>query len=274
MDVVNQSPGLPRLADYLAFVRRHRVLLVSLVSLGLLFGIVWSMRQPSTYSSTVSIALSPVPKYVTTPGETLPPEVTIDTDAQLLSSPDVVEAVADRLGIDPSEVEKRVSVSASANSHVLHVTVTSRSRQRSADAANAAAEALLDVRRQTLGALNDSQLNQVRILLTHKEDQLIRTQSRRLVVPATDELFADVMRLRASLDELEAARAEPGDIIRSAKAPARHDYANTEVPLTSGPMVGLLLGCLIGATRDSGLVRAPTAHIAKNFAHPVRRTAG
>ena len=123
-----------------------------------------------------------MPKYVTTPNELLPPEVTIDTDAQLLNSPQVASAIADTLDIDPVGVEQRVSVTASANTHVLHVTVTSGSRTRAADAANAAAAAFIDVRRDTLGALSDSQVNQVRIMLAGQEELLNSTQSRRLVI--------------------------------------------------------------------------------------------
>ena len=55
---------------------------------GLLAGFAWSLQQPSTYSATTSVALTPVPKYVTpSTTELVPPEVTIDTDAQLLRQP-------------------------------------------------------------------------------------------------------------------------------------------------------------------------------------------
>ncbi len=273
MGVVSERAGLPLLTDYSRFLRRHRVLLVCLLGLGLLAGLAWSMRQPVTYSATTSIALAPVPKYVTTPNEMLPPEVTIDTDAQLLSSPVVVDAIADQLGIDSAGVEKRVSVTASANSHVLHVRVESRSRTRATAAANAAAAALIDVRRASLGALRDDQVNKVRIMLTSQEKQLASAQRRRLVIPETDELFASVLTFRNALDELEAAQDEPAEIVRPAEPPKRKDYANTEVPLTSGPMLGLLAGCMLGAARDRGLLRAPV-HTPRLSVHPVRPTAG
>jgi uncharacterized protein involved in exopolysaccharide biosynthesis len=246
------------------------VLFVCLVGLGLLGGVAMSMRQPATYSATVSIALAPVPKYVTTPSELPPPEVTIDTDAQLLNSPAVKEAIADRLGIDPVAVEERVSVTASPNSHVLHVTVRSRSRDRAADAANAAAAALIDVRGKTLGALRDNQVNQVRIMLAAAENRLTRTMSRRLVITETDELFAEVLSLRQSLDELEEARATPAEVTDPAVPPKRADYANTEVPVASWPMLGLLAACLIGAVRDSGFLRT-RARTPLVSIHPVRR---
>ena len=273
MGVVTDRPELPVVSDYIRFLRRHRVLFVCLIGVGLLAGMAWSMRQASTYSATVSISLVPVPKYVTTPNELLPPEVTIDTDAQLLNSPQVANAIADTLDIDPVGVEQRVSVTASANSHVLHVTVTSSSRTRAADAANAAAAAFIDVRRDALGALSDSQVNQVRIMLAGQEELLNSTQNRRLVILATDELYTNVLSLRSALDELEKAREQPAEVIVPAAPPKRADYANTEVPVVSGPMLGLLAACLLGAARDRGLLHAP-AHSPTIFVNPIRRPAG
>jgi uncharacterized protein involved in exopolysaccharide biosynthesis len=271
MDDLSTPTGLPTVTVYSRFLRRHRVLLLCLVTLGLLSGLVWSVRQPATYSATTSIAFVQVPKYVTTPGELLSPAVTVDTDAQLLSSPEVVDAIAHQLGIDPGAVEPRVSVTASANSHVLHVTVESRSRTRAAAAANAGAAALIGVRRASLGALQDEQLNLVRIMLADHEERLARAQRRRLVVPATDELFTSVLTLRQAVDELESARDRPAEVLRSAEPPKSKDYANTEVPVTSGPMVGLLVGCLLGAARDRGLLRAPVraTRLSVNPASPV-----
>jgi len=273
MGSVTRVAGLPLLSDYAAFARRHAKWLAVFVGVGLAAGLIWSARQPATYSATVSIAMTPVPKYVTVPSELLPPEVTVDTDAQLLRSPAVVDAIATELGVDPSTVEKRVAVTASANSHVLHVTVESGSPERSAAAANAAAGALIEVRGEALGALHDSQLNLIRVMLDSTEAQISRTMNRRLVNPETDELYLELFALRRALDELEAAQATPAEVIRVAEPPKRPDYANTEVPLASGLMLGLLVGCLVGAVRDRGLLRAPT-HSHSLSLHHVRPTAG
>ena len=65
MGHVNDRPGLPLLSDYTRFLRRHRAPLAALMVLGLLCGSVWSTRHPAAYSSTASVALAAVPKYVT-----------------------------------------------------------------------------------------------------------------------------------------------------------------------------------------------------------------
>lgn len=251
MAALTGGQGLPLWSDYTGFVRRHRVVVAVLVNFGLLTGLAWGMMQPATYSATASVALAQVPVYVMrSTGELVPPEVSIDTDAQLLHSPLLLGAVAEALGVDDGAASDRLSVTASPNSHVLHLTVASTSARRAADAANAAVTALVDVRRQALGSLRLDELRQLRLLVSSQERELGLEQSSRLVILANDELFASVLELRKSLDELEEARRQPAEVVAAARPPATPDHANTEVPVTSGAMLGLLAGCLLGVVRD------------------------
>lgn len=242
--------GLPLLSDQLRFLRRHRVLLAALVAAGFAVGLVLSLRQPTSWSATASVALAPVPKYVTPTTELAAPEVTVDTDAQLLLTPEVLGAVGRTIGTDADGARERISVSATPHSHVLHVTVRAGSPTRAADAANAAVAALAEVRGAHLGALRDDQVREVRLLLTGQQELLTRIMTRRLVVTATDEAFTHLLSLRAALDELEEARAEPVQVLRPAAPPPRADHGNLEVPVVSGTALGLLTGCLLGTARD------------------------
>jgi uncharacterized protein involved in exopolysaccharide biosynthesis len=247
MDALTERPGLPLWSDYPRFVRRHRALIVALMCLGLLVGFVWSLGRPTSYSATASVVLAPVPKYVTpSTSEIPPPEVTIDTDAQLLHSPEVLTAVADVLDTDADAAGNHLSVTASPNSHVLHVTVSARTPRAAADAADAAVAAFVKVRRASLGALQADQLRQVRLLISGQQELLAED----VVVPALDSLSAEVLELSNGLRELEEARRQPAIAIDAAVPPRHADRPNTEVPLTSGAMVGLLCACLLGAVRD------------------------
>jgi len=251
MAALTQGPGLPLWSDHTGFLRRHRVWVAVLMSIGLLTGLAWATMRPPTYSATASVALAQVPVYVMrSTNELVPPEVSIDTDAQLLHSPLVLSAVADALGLDDAAASEQLSVTASPNSHVLHLTVASTSALRAADAANAAVAALIEVRRQTLGAFRLEELRQLRLLISTQEQLLAKEQSRRLVIAANDELFASILELRTSLYELEEARLQPADVVGSARPPTVPDHANTEVPVTSGTLIGLLAGCLLGCARD------------------------
>jgi hypothetical protein len=272
MAVVNAPAGLPLWSDYPRFVRRHTVLFGALIGIGLLVGIAWSTQTPSTFSATATIALSPVPKYVTpSTTELVPPEVTIDTDAQLLQSPKVLGAIGAALGTDPDVASERLSISASPNSHVLHVTIKSSSAARAAAAANAAVAAFVDVRRDTLGALRQDQVRQLQLLVDTQERQLAREQVSRLVIPATDDLFAQIQLLREGLSELEEARREPARVVQPATPPRHADYANSEVPIASGPMLGLLAACLVGAARDRLRLLAERPARARNLPRPTGR---
>ena len=250
MGVLKQPPGLPLWSDYTRFARRHRVVLAASMGVGLLAGFAWSLQQPPTFSATASVRLVPVPVYVTSPTELVPPEVSIDTDAQLLYSSRVLGAVGDALGTDAEAASEVMSVTAAPQSQVLHVTVAADSAQLAAEAADAAASAFVDVRRDALGALRDDQLRQLRLFVSEQEQLLAREQRGRLVIPGNDELFAQILELRTSLDELEEARSQPAEVVRPAVPPRAPDHANTEVPMTSGAMLGLLAGCLLGAARD------------------------
>ncbi|MCY7400674.1 MAG: hypothetical protein LH477_06920 [Nocardioides sp.] len=262
---MTETSGLPLWSDYTRFVRRHRGLVGALIAVGLLGGWAWSMLlQPVTFSATASVALTSVPVYVAfSSSDLVPPEVSIDTDAQLLYSPRVQGAVATALGEDVERVGEHLSVTASPNSHVLHVSVTAASARRAAEAADAAVTAFVDVRREALGALTLDQQAQLRLRLSDQERLLAGTQARRLVIPASDDLFAQVLELRTSLNELEDARSTPGDVLGAAVVPDAADRANTEVPLVSGAMLGLLGGCLLGAARD---------RTGRHSEHPHRRT--
>lgn len=256
--VRSAAPGLPLLSDHARFVGRHRASLALCSLVGLLLGIVWSTGQPTSYSATSSLALTPVPKYLSPLSTQIaPPEVSIDTDAQLLHSPAVLAAVAQALGTDSDTAATRLSVIATANSHVLHVTVEADNPRAAANAANAATTAMVDVRRQALGSLQQGQLSQLEAALVAQQHALADAQARELVIPATDDLFTTLLELQTSLDELDEARAMPADVVRPAVAPRRGDYPNTEVPIVSGAMLGLLSGWVLGAARDRARARVP-----------------
>jgi uncharacterized protein involved in exopolysaccharide biosynthesis len=268
---LTSRPGLPLWSDYTAFARRNARTICALMLVGLLAGFAWSMQRPSTYSATASVALTPVPKYLTSTTELVAPAVTIDTDAQLLRSPQVLGVIADSLGTSPAAAIEHLSLSASPNSSVLHVTVRSTSPELAAEAADAAVASLITLRREVLGSLGLGQLRQMQALLTLKELELAKEQARRLVIPATDELFGEVVAIRTALDELEEARREPARVVQPAQLPTTTDYANTEVPVVSGLMLGLLAGCLLGAGRDRLRALSQRAAFTRNHPHPSGR---
>jgi hypothetical protein len=242
--------GLPLWSDHTRFLRRHRAVVEAAVGLGLLAGVAVGVLQPATWSATASVALAPIPVYVkTSAGELVPPEVSLDTDAQLLGSPEVLGAVGRELGVDVDEAADHLAVSASAQTRVLHITITASSAADAQAATSAAVKEFVALRGEVLGALGEEPLRELRLALDTRESELAQVRERRIVLD-DDELFLEVLDLRAALDELEAAQAVPADVITPAEVPDAPDYANTEVPVVSGAGLGLLLGLLIALARD------------------------
>ena len=251
MGAVTRRPGLPTWSDHTAFLRRHRALIALAMLLGVLVGAAWSWRQPSSYSATASVALAPVPVYVAaSTDELVPPEVSVDTDAQLLRSGPVLDAIGQVLGTDREAAEELLRVTATANTHVLHVTVQADTPEHAAAAANAAVAALTDVRRSSLGAHDEDLGRSLRMVLGEHDVAPEQEDDGPFLVPMEDEQFVRIVGVRASLDELDEARARPVEVVRPAVPPARADYPNTEVALVSGALLGLLAGCLAGLGRD------------------------
>lgn len=251
MASVTAPPGLPLLRDQVTSVWHHRRLIGALMVIGLLAGIAWAAVQPTAYAATASVTLAPVPKYVLPTGVGLvPPEVTIDTDAQLLYSPVVLQAVGAALGTPADSAMEHLAVSASPNTHVLHVTATASTAVAAAAAANAAVDGLARARRNSLGSLRLDQLRLLRLWTAGQEKLLAQAQSRRVVILDNEDLFAGVLSLQTSLRELEEARAAPVRVIDPAAPPKRAVRSNSEVPIVSGLMLGALLGLLGAAVLD------------------------
>jgi hypothetical protein len=242
--------ALPTIDTYRRFARRHRSLIASAMAIGLVLGGIWAWLQPTTYSATASVVLSPVPSYVSaTTSQRPPPEVTIDTDAQLVAAGPVVDAVAAAADEDVATVTDRLVVTATPLSRVLHISYTDDSAEDAASAATAAAEALVDVRSAALGALR---ADQAQLLGLHARELQDRLTSRRRPVAMLpgDDLLSDIGLLRSRLTELEKLRTTPAVVSQRATPPLSPDSSNPEVPLTSGAMLGLLVAVAIAANRD------------------------
>jgi len=264
MATLNLAPPVPSQADsratvddqptlelYTAFARRHSRLLVACICIGLLLGGVWTLMQPRSYSATASVVLSPVPSHVSTATSgRLPREVTIDTDAQLVRSPSVLTAVSESVNEDSGTVLEHLRVTAVPLSRVLEITYTTDSATEAATAATVAAESFVTVRRSTLGSLQRDQLDHLLLRIDELQDRLDAEAQRRPFVSPDDPLVSEIALLRDRFTQLELAQATPAELTDRAEAPSSANSSNAEVPATSGVMMGLLAGCLVGGSLD------------------------
>jgi uncharacterized protein involved in exopolysaccharide biosynthesis len=254
-----ERPAGPLLAEYPAFVRRHAWLLVACLCLGLLGGAARAVTEPARYSATAEVVVAQVPSYVTTSRVGRPPrKVTVDTDAQLVRSSVVARAVA-AAGGTGQPVSDHLHVSAAPVSRVLMIRYTADRPEVAAAAANAAARAFVDERRSALGALQESQVGQLSYRIAQVQGRLAIELQGRQVVDVDDPLVRQLADLQDRLVDLDVARETPAEISREAVPPTRADHSNKEIALTSGPLIGLLAGCLLGVLRDDRRRRRDTA---------------
>ena len=251
------------------------VLIGALMGIGLLAGFAWSLLQPSTFSATASIALVPVPKLRHAVDHRARPARGHHRHRRpAAAQPAGAGCRRRRARHGPGRGRASdLSVTASPNSHVLHVTVTAVLRR----SAPPTPPTPRSPRSSTSGATRSGrsasdQLRQLRLLVSRpRSEQLAKQQTEAARHPGDRRPVRPDPQLRASLDELEEARRAARRGRRARAAPRRaRDYANTEVPMVSGAMLGLLAGCLLGAGRD----RLGCSRSAPAFAHELTHPSG
>ena len=242
--------ALPTWSAYVGLVRRSWVLLVVLPLVGLVIGFGVARAKPHTYSATTDVVVYPVPAYVTVDNNTKARTVTIDSDAQLVLGSEVRKQVAQTVGLTEPEVQRGLSVGAVPLSTVLKITFSAGNPADAVRGATAAAQAFLQVRTEAMVALRDSQIDHVADRLRVVQTRLLAEQSANPAL-GTDDPVLDLYRtLHDRLQNLQNLRAVSAEVIDQAQRPTDPDSVDTEVPVTSGLMIGFLLACMVGWMRD------------------------
>jgi len=238
----------PTLEQYLQTVRRHFLLLLISCLAGLLLGGYVLRQEEPLFTATTTILLTEIPSYAALdPEDPDARKVTIDTDAALVRSQDVVSRVAERTQRDETDVRAALSVSAVALTDVLRVSFSDVDASRAARGAQVAAAALLDARAETLPGSQDEQVKRLRDRIA----RLITTLGDERVANHEELLVSRLTSLRRFLNEVLRASPDSGTILRQAQVPAASERVNPEVKLASGAMLGLLGGLLFGVARDT-----------------------
>ena len=214
---------------------------------GLLLGTGLYVTSPAVTRATVSVEASRVAAVARMNSQVAPPKlVTADTDVHLVLSDEVVTAVAQAIGVSPSEVRRNLTVRARAVTRVLEISYTDPSVARAERAVQVAGEAFLAMRDRLV-------LQPVRDYLTE-----VDIATRRVVtgIPQADrakiepeDSDSEVLRRRAQAEL--AALPPPGLVMEDARLTKIRDRGDVEVPLASGAAAGALVG--FGAFALAGL---------------------
>jgi PAS domain-containing protein len=241
--------GAPTLESLLSTLWRYRLTLVSLVAVGAVAGAAVAFTRPPVFAATSSVLLAPAPVYLDPDEDADPKPITVDTEASMVFSEAAVQQVVEAMDLASArELRDAVRVTAPTNTRVLDITVRDRNRERAVEAADRLAAAYLEVRAEYLEQRRDQLRQQLNRLLDST------TGSGEVVDDDGVPVLAEEQ-LRTQLADLALVSTEAGEVLRPADA--RRVRSQSEVPIASGAMLGLLAGFFVVSWRESGRRRTP-----------------
>ncbi|WP_421083537.1 Wzz/FepE/Etk N-terminal domain-containing protein [Rothia nasimurium] len=198
-------------------LRQKFVVLVSVLIFAVI-GAVFGLISPNAYEAKAVVNVSMPASGANLRAATN--VIDMDTEESIAGSRVVIQAAADQLGVDYSDLKASTKVAGHSNSTILDVTVTTTNAERSAEAANAIATAYLDHRKQT-------------------------------ILAAREETRANISTASAGMDQglvneailsLFASNTDVGTIITEASAPKSATSFSIFQTLFIGAAAGLLIG--------------------------------
>jgi hypothetical protein len=224
--------------------------------LGLIAGIGVYFGTPPTYTATSVVELSEVaPVIDLSPVAARPDDVTVDTDAQIVTSGQVVSAVAGITKQPTERVRQSLSVSARQLTRVIQISYTASSPATATAGAQGAAEAFLAARKRLVVQPVQDYLAEVFVRTEAPQKSASLTTAADLSSKAQSRV--EGWRQRAISAQLQTKGA--GSILEHARVRAGGDRGDVEVPVVTGACLGALLGvgvALLRAARRQARLRS------------------
>lgn len=223
----------------------HRKLIVVTAILGVLLGLAVSTMLPSSFIATAQVMVQPLDGNAYAPNQQGSDLTQLETEAQVVTSDAVHEAVVEAFKTDGRQPPRRagLSVSVVSNAQLLQVSYAARGRGQAEATANQYAESYLALRLLR----RDSYIENRRTSLQDRIDSLGKDIERLSKgdreSPQIPALQAQQTNLRLQLAALETSDADPGSVTRKPIAVRGGFY----LPAPLGALSGLLLGLFIGA---------------------------
>ncbi|MFW6639693.1 chain length determinant family protein [Nocardiopsis algeriensis] len=270
------APSLPgtELGEYTALLRRRGHLVCAGVLGGLLLSVGGVLAVPETYTSVTAVQALPsgMAEFTGERSGRLAGEVNLDTEAQVVGSAQVADAVAERLGPegapDPAELAESIEVTVPPNSSVLEIHFSAGDPEQARRGAAAYADAYLELRGTRLDALVERQLEALR-----EEKKALYAELDEVAGPApeqvpgqapgqppgtsgdtarTEALRQEIAALGGGTGPLRALRetVEPGRVLTPATLPEEPASPRPVLWAAGGAALGLLAGLLLAVVRD------------------------
>lgn len=258
---MEQAMGRDSYLGYLSkAVRRHMLLVLVVVLLGLAVAGAYVHTKAPTYTATATLLPRPLlgnplgPDISASSGTQL--TVAMQTEAGLVDTPGVAERATKSLGATVPRPQDVVTATVPPNTQIIAITYRSGTARQAQQGAQAFAEAFLSYRegvslaaqRQTLASLvKQRDLTQA----------ALRTASLAVPLHADPQSFAaqrvllysnQLAALQNRISSTQALSVSPGRVAKSASLPTSADGLHPWVIVVAGALLALVLGLLL-ATR-------------------------
>jgi uncharacterized protein involved in exopolysaccharide biosynthesis len=235
------------------FVRRNAALIGTLMIVGAVVGGGLAMASPKSYAARTSVLVNRAPVYVDTQGDHRPPSVTIDTEAQIFSSPFVARKVSARTGIPAAEVDSRLLIGAEPLTRVLTVTFRGSTPEIARVGSQTATLAMLEERADVIVAPSVRRLRAIRFSLGKLQIEQTRTEVHGTVDESSQETAQEIAArigvLQALSSQLQEVGRSSGRILDSAHV-VRTERARAPTKWAgSGAGIGLLCALALAVFR-------------------------
>jgi hypothetical protein len=210
--------------------------------LGLLVGVGLHVTKPPTYTATAAVELTKIaPSLDLSPIAPPADFLTVDTDAQMVETDEVISAVAKAAGQSTAQVRTSLAVSARQLTRVLLISYTTSSADDAVKGAQQAAETFLAERQKLIVEPLQDYLAEVRSL-TASPKLSVETTTQDLTGKAQSRV--EGFRQRAMNARLQISGA--GTILQAARVSSAANRGNPEIPIVTGLCTGGLLGLGFG----------------------------
>lgn len=252
-------------------LRHHAALVAVLLVLGAVGGWLYASTTPTTYTSTTRILVNPSVgnPFSSTPSSVRQDqETSLETEAQMVRSADVLGAVVERsTGLTVRGVSRRLQVSVPPSTQVLEISYSADDPELARQVADAVGEAYLANRDARFKQVQDDRVGRLESQTVRTvEDLRSATTAAQRGTPAqrafnnelADALRNELVNLRAQRTALENLTAPSGTVVSPANEPSGPPLLATLVWPVAGGVAGLGLGCLLALLleRLRGVVRS------------------
>lgn len=249
-DTTRDLQGLPALS---VAIRHHLVAII--LSVGLAVGLagLYVTNLSLTYTSSAVVLLSPAPGNPLTPesasGSGVQLTVAMETEAELVRTAAVRDAVAALVGRELLGDGERLQVGVPSNTQMLEINVTSDAPEAAQEAAQGFADGYLAYRAERASATQQTQIATLRQQVEETDADLRRavreasTEDTSTYASQEVQLFADrLAQLNNSLSAAEAVTTDPGSVLNPAVIPDAHNELPAWLYFVAAAVVGLAGG--------------------------------